>query len=278
VYLSSQKDVEILKSKPWFQLTNSDSELLGRTFIFRLETRMQVKTINTSGTVFEKHATDGERSVASINYTTALSLKNPILRYLNTHGREVEGPILLENAIPVHGSSGIPLIRPMSSAAYAKVSGDFNPIHVSNTFALLAGLPGPIVHGMHTSSAIGSLLETWTAKGRVGAVRSLEASFVGMVLPDDLVEVELWHTAMIKGRKLIKIIAKKTDSGEVVLKGEAEVEQQRSAFLFTGQGSQEQNMGMDLYASSPIARSVWDIADKFYLSHYGSFSIPVDDA
>ncbi|KAK9235158.1 acyl transferase domain-containing protein [Lipomyces kononenkoae] len=274
VHLGSRKDVAILKSKPWFQLTNPDSELLDRTFIFRLETT-QVKSTATAGTVLvvgtvsEKHATDGERSVASINYTTALSSVNPILRYLNTHGSGVEGPVLLENAIPVHGASGIPLKRPMSSAAYAKVSGDYNPIHVSNTFALLANLPGSIVHGMHTSSAIGSLLETWTANGRMGAVRSFEAFFVGMVLPDDLVDVEFWHTAMMKGRKVIKITAKKIDSGEMVLKGEAEVEEQRSAYLFTGQGSQEPNMGMDLYASSPIARSVWDIADKFYLKTYG---------
>lgn len=282
VHLSSKKDVEILKSKPWFQLTNPNSQLLDKTFIFRLETT-QVKATATSGTVlvvgtvFEKQGTDGERSVASINYTTALASANPILRYLNTHGHEVEGPVLFDNAIPIHGASGIALKRPMSSAAYAQVSGDFNPIHVSNTFALLAGLPGPIVHGMHTSSTIGSLLETWTAQGRMGAVRSFEASFVGMVLPDDLVEVEFWHTAMMKGRKVIKIIAKKTDSGEMVLKGEAEVEEQRSAFLFTGQGSQEQNMGMDLYASSEIARSVWDIADKFYLKTYGRFSVPADD-
>jgi fatty acid synthase subunit beta len=213
--------------------------------------------------------------VASINFTTELSSSNPILRYLNTHGSEVESPILLETAIPIHGTSGIPLKGPKSGAAYAKASGDVNPIHVSSVFALLARLPGTIVHGMHTSSAIGSLLDVWAAKGRLGAVRRLEASFVGMVFPDDPIEVEFWHTAMIKGRKIIKIIARKTNSGEVVLKGEAEVEQQRAAYLFTGQGSQEQNMGMDLYASSPIARSVWDRADNFYLNRYGSFSAPL---
>lgn len=284
VHLSSRKEVEILKSKPWFQLSNPDCVLLDKTFIFHLETRTQLKSTDISGTVlvigtvFEKQAMGGECAVASINYTTVLSSSNPILRYLSTHGSEVEGPILLEKPISIHGANGIALKRPMSSAAYAKVSGDFNPIHVSNTFALLAGLPGTIVHGMHTSSAIGSLLETWTAKGRIGAVRSFAASFVGMVFPDDPIEVEFWHTAMKKGRKVINIIAKKTDSGEVVLKGEAEVEQQRSAYLFTGQGSQEQNMGMDLYASSPIARDVWDIADKYYLNHYGSFSVPADYA
>ncbi len=36
-------------------------------------------------------------------------------------------------------------------------------------------------------------------------------------------------------------------------------------------------MGMDLYASSPVARAVWDIADKFYLKTYGILSVPADD-
>ncbi|KAF4637609.1 hypothetical protein G7Y89_g486 [Cudoniella acicularis] len=274
VHLNSRRDVEILKSKPWFQLTSPDSVLLDRTFIFHLETTTRFKTADTfstvlvTGTVFEKQARGGEYPVASINYTAELSSSNLILRYLKTHGSEVEGQVSLDKAISIHCGGGIALKRPKSST-YAKASGDFNPIHVSNAFALLANLPRTIVHGMHTSSAIGSLLETWIAKGHIGAVRSFAASFVGMVLPDDLIEVELWHTAMINGRKVIKIIAKKTDSGEVVLKGEAEVEQQRAAYLFTGQGSQEQNMGMDLYARSPIARSVWERADKYYSSTYG---------
>jgi fatty acid synthase subunit alpha len=43
-------------------------------------------------------------------------------------------------------------------------------------------------------------------------------------------------------------------------------------FVFTGQGSQEPGMGMDLYNSSPAARAVWDAADEHLLAVYG-FSI-----
>ena len=282
VHLSSRKDVEILKSKPWFHPIDPSVVLLDKTLTFKLDTKRYYSSIGSSstvlvtGTITEKQAMHGEILIAAITNTTALSSHNPILRYLIRHGSEVDGLVSLEKAIPIHGVSGIALKRPVTSAAYAKVSKDFNPIHVSNTFALLAGLPGVIVHGMHTSSAIGSLLETWTANGRTGAVRSFSASFVGMIISDDLVEVEFWHTAMRKGRKVIKVTAKKVNGGEIVLKGEAEVEQPKTAYLFTGQGSQEQNMGMDLYATSAVARSVWDVADKYWLEHYGKCAISVE--
>ena len=42
--------------------------------------------------------------------------------------------------------------------------------------------------------------------------------------------------------------------------------------MFTGQGSQEIGMGMDLYLASPIARAIWDEADHHFVENYG-FSI-----
>ncbi|KAI9845529.1 MAG: beta subunit of fatty acid synthetase, partial [Pleopsidium flavum] len=77
---------------------------------------------------------------------------------------------------------------------------------------------------------------------------------------------------MVSGRKIIKVEASNKESEEKVLLGEAEVEQPVSAYVFTGQGSQEQGMGMELYASSPVAKEVWDRADKHFMENYG-FSI-----
>ena len=57
-----------------------------------------------------------------------------------------------------------------------------------------------------------------------------------------------------------------------VLEGTAEVAQPPTAYVFTGQGSQEPGMGMELYNNSPAARAVWDAADAHLLAVYG-FSI-----
>jgi malonyl CoA-acyl carrier protein transacylase len=77
---------------------------------------------------------------------------------------------------------------------------------------------------------------------------------------------------MIAGRKIIKIEASKPEDEEKVLLGEAEVEQPVSSYVFTGQGSQEQGMGMDLYNSSEVAKEVWDRADKHFMDNYGKLS------
>ena len=60
--------------------------------------------------------------------------------------------------------------------------------------------------------------------------------------------------------------------GEKLIQGSAEVSQSSTVYVFTGQGSQEHGMGMDLYNSSPAARAVWEGADAHLLAVYG-FSI-----
>ena len=45
-----------------------------------------------------------------------------------------------------------------------------------------------------------------------------------------------------------------------------------TVWLFTGQGSQEQGMGMELYNSSDVAKEVWDRADKYLMNTYGKIT------
>ena len=125
---------------------------------------------------------------------------------------------------------------------------------------------------MFSSAAVRSLVETWAAENNIGRVRSFTCSFVGMVLPNDDVKTMLHHVGMVSGRKIIKVETFNVETDEKVLVGEAEVEQPVSAYVFTGQGSQEQGMGMDLYDSSPVAREVWDRADKHFMDTYGMWS------
>ena len=73
------------------------------------------------------------------------------------------------------------------------------------------------------------------------------------------------------GNKVVKVETV-NQRGEKVLEGTAEVAQPTTVYVFTGQGSQEPGMGMDLYNNSPAARAVWEGADAHLLSVYG-FSI-----
>src|ERR1700733_11236311 len=92
-----------------------------------------------------------------------------------------------------------------------------------------------------------------------------------MVLPGDELKVNIRHVGMRDGNIVVKIETI-NDRGEKVLEGSAEVAQSTTVYVFTGQGSQEPGMGMDLYNSSPAARAVWDAADEHLLAVYG-FSI-----
>jgi fatty acid synthase subunit alpha, fungi type len=96
-------------------------------------------------------------------------------------------------------------------------------------------------------------------------------NFVGMVLPEDEPTVRIKHTAMHDGNFVVGVTTT-NQHGERVLEGTAEVAQPPTVYAFTGQGSQEQGMGMELYDSSPAARAVWDSADAHLISAYG-FSI-----
>ena len=50
---------------------------------------------------------------------------------------------------------------------YAGASGDFNPIHYNDVFAVSVGLPGVIAHGMFTMGAAASVVESWAGPGNV---------------------------------------------------------------------------------------------------------------
>ena len=90
-----------------------------------------------------------------------------------------------------------------------------------------------------------------------------------MALPNDDIERKLHHAGMVGRRRIIKVEAVNKETQEMAFVGEAEVEQPVSSYVFTGQGSQEQEMGVDLYDSSPVAMEVWDRAKRHFIDNYG---------
>ncbi|GAA4367937.1 MaoC family dehydratase [Paeniglutamicibacter cryotolerans] len=87
----------------------------------------------------------------------------------------------LEVGAPI-GASSVRVNR-ADLIRYAGASGDFNPIHWNERFALEVGLPGVIAHGMFTMGAAVQLVTDWA--GDPGAVIDYQSRFTKPVLVED---------------------------------------------------------------------------------------------
>ncbi|MFI5839821.1 MaoC family dehydratase [Catenuloplanes sp. NPDC051500] len=80
---------------------------------------------------------------------------------------------------------------------YAGASGDFNPIHWSESTAAKVGLPGVIAHGMLTMALVGRAVTTWA--GRPDAVVEYGVRFTRPVeVPDTGEGTEIEVSAVAK--------------------------------------------------------------------------------
>ncbi|HEX8626767.1 MAG TPA: MaoC family dehydratase [Catenuloplanes sp.] len=101
---------------------------------------------------------------------------------------------------------------------YAGASGDFNPIHWSDRFAVKVGLPGVIAHGMLTMALVGRAVTTWA--GSPDAVVEYGVRFTRpVVVPDDDEGTEVVVTALAKPAEdgLTRLDITATCQGEKIL-------------------------------------------------------------
>ena len=107
---------------------------------------------------------------------------------------------------------------------YAEASGDRNPIHLDESFARSAGLPGVIAHGMLTMAFANQMVTDWL--GDRSRLKRLQGRFAGMVLPGD--EVTCTGTVASKDEEALRVVITlvvTNQRGEKVLnKGVAEAE------------------------------------------------------
>jgi acyl dehydratase len=102
---------------------------------------------------------------------------------------------------------------------YAGASGDFNPIHWNQRFALDVGLPDVIAHGMFTMAVAARAVTDWV--GDPGAVVEYGVRFTKpVVVPDDesgaLVEVEAVVADKLDGNR-VRVDITARSAGEKVL-------------------------------------------------------------
>ncbi len=168
---------------------------------------------------------------------------------------------------------------PESMKPFAIVSGDRNPIHVSDTAARLAGLPGGvIVHGMWTS-AVGELVaaagfsEEGIGTTEPGRVVEYTATMLAPVLPGEVIEFTVERSGVDNrpGRGEVRTLTA-TVNGNIVLTATAVMAAPSTFYGFPGQGIQSQGMGMESRAASQAAREVWDRADRHTRTKLG-FSV-----
>jgi len=72
---------------------------------------------------------------------------------------------------------------------YADASGDQNPIHQDETFAVNVGLPNVIAHGMLTMGLVGQYVSDWA--GGSSQVKEYSARFTKPVIVPEGVDVDL---------------------------------------------------------------------------------------
>jgi fatty acid synthase subunit alpha, fungi type len=280
VKLENAAAVGVLQSKEWFEWDDESRPLAaGASLIFRVQSLVTFKDKSTyrniavTGGVYVRNQLKVDVKVGTIDFNQDDCLGNPVVAYLQRHGVPQGLPVAFANEGYSLNTADVSTTfnAPLTNEPYSKISGDFNPIHVNPYFSDFASLPATITHGMWSSAATRRYVESVVAQGHPERVVSYDVNFVGMVIPGDQLTVKLRHTCMRDGNMVVKIETV-NEAGEKVLMGSAEVAQPNTVYVFTGQGSQEPGMGMDLYNSSPAARAVWEGADSHLLAVYG-FSI-----
>jgi fatty acid synthase subunit alpha, fungi type len=274
--LSSTKALAGLKSKSWINWNAACPELkIGHRLVFKLHNKAQVNSLypesshlQVSGQVMLQTKLE-DIHVGKVSYESENCQGNVVLEYLKRNGAVVDNEIYFDARYALIPADTVSIdVVPQNNRSYAASSLDSNPIHVNPYFASLADLPGTITHGMWTSACSRKVVEQYAAENDPKRIKVYRVKFVGMVQPGDVLSHKLFHVGMVNGRKLVKIDTY-NQREELVLAGKAEVEQPVIAYVFTGQGSQETGMGMDLYNSSKVARNIWNAADTYTREEYG---------
>lgn len=277
IQIDSERTAALLQSRSWLDLAWPASDLISATLLFRVNTQATYDksgsyiTLQVTGQVFLTTDMEATTRIGEVFFKAGTCQGNPVTDFLKRHGT------LARQAVPLRDpgwrdASEHLVLMPKNAKLYAKVSKDSNPIHITSAFARYAGLDKPVNHGMFTSAAVRNMVEKLVAESDATRFRRWSTSFEDVVFPGDILKLDIKHVSMLEGRMVVQIKAYNTQTDVKVLEAEAEVAQAPTAYVFTGQGSQEKGMGMLMYEASAAAKGIWDLGDKHLMGLYG-FSI-----
>ncbi len=111
-------------------------------------------------------------------------------------------------------------VRSEDVVGFAELSGDHNPIHLSDHFARKTRFGGRIAHGLYTASLISAILGMYLpGPGAVYLHQTL--NFKGPVMIGDVVEVSVEVVELVEQGRRCKLHCEVAVAGKVVLDGEA---------------------------------------------------------
>ena len=94
-----------------------------------------------------------------------------------------------------------------NQAAFYRLNGDFNPLHIDPNFAKMAGQPKPILHGLCTYGIATRAIVNGLCNGDVSRFKEFSARFKGVVFPGETLTTEGWKD---NGRYIIQVKTDKT--------------------------------------------------------------------
>lgn len=165
----------------------------------------------------------------------------------------------------------VSVVAPSNMTAFARTSGDFNPIHTSARGADVSGLKAPLVHGMWLSATAQHVAQAFDDNGLHCEIVGWTYNMYGMVQLNDTVEISVERVGKVSHGGMVLEVTSRID-GQLVSRGTAITRAVRSAFVYPGQGIQKQGMVLDERAKSVAARETWERADALTRKKLG-FSI-----